>query len=159
VARPPALRYRTARRTDVDTLAVLGFRAYRVRSIEQRREFYTDHPRFGLKDVRVGELDGEIVASLVLYPLTVWVRGQRLALAGVGSVAVSPEHRRRGVGEALMRSVLRELRQTGRALSVLYPFRGSYYRKLGYGVIERVHTLAITPGNLPRATRHGRCGA
>jgi len=149
VARPPALRYRTARRTDVETLAVLGFRAYRVRSIEQRREFYTDHPRFGLKDVRVGELDGQIVASLVLYPLTAWVRGQRLALAGVGSVAVSPEHRRRGVGEALMRSVLRELRQTGRALSVLYPFRGSYYRKLGYGVIERVHTLAITPGNLP----------
>jgi predicted acetyltransferase len=149
VARPPALRYRIARRTDVETLALLGFRAYRVRSIEQRREFYTDHPRFGLKDVRVGELDGQIVASLVLYPLTAWVRGQRLALAGVGSVAVSPEHRRRGVGEALMRSVLRELRHTGRALSALYPFRGSYYRKLGYGVIERVHTLAITPGNLP----------
>jgi predicted acetyltransferase len=148
-ARSPALRYRTARRTDVETLAVLGFRAYRVRSIEQRREFYTDHPRFGLKDVRVGELDGQIVASLVIYPLTAWVRGQRMALAGIGSVAVSPEHRRRGVGEAFMRSVLRELRQTGRALSVLYPFRGSYYRKLGYGVIERVHALAITPGNLP----------
>jgi hypothetical protein len=120
-----------------------------VRSIEQRREFYTDHPRFGLKDVRVGELDGQIVASLVLYPFTAWVRGQRLAVAGVGSVAVSPEHRRRGVGEALMRATLRELRQSGRALSVLYAFRGSYYRKIGYGVIERVHTLAIAPANLP----------
>jgi predicted acetyltransferase len=149
VTRPPALRYRTARRTDVETLAELGFRAYRVRSVEQRREFYTDHPRFGLKDVRVGELDGQIVASLVLYPFTGWVRGQRLGLAGIGSVAVSPEHRRRGVGEALMRATLRELRQGGRALSVLYAFRGSYYRKLGYGVIERVHTLAIAPGNLP----------
>jgi len=149
IARAPALRYRTARRTDVETLAVLGFRAYRVRSIEQRREFFTDHPRFGLKDVRVGELDGQIVASLVLYPLMACVRGQRLHVVGVGSVAVSPEHRRRGVGEALMRSALRELRHSGRALSALYAFRGSYYRKLGYGVIERVHTLAITPGNLP----------
>lgn len=149
VARLPALRYRTARRTDVETLALLGYRAYRVRSLEQRREFYTDHPRFGLKDVRVGELDGQIVASLVLYPMTTWVRGQRLAVAGIGSVAVSPEHRRRGVGEALMRATLRELRQTGRALSTLYAFRGSYYRKLGYGVIERVYPLSITPGNLP----------
>ncbi|HVP14579.1 MAG TPA: GNAT family N-acetyltransferase [Terriglobales bacterium] len=147
--RPPALRYRPARRTDVETLAELGQLAYRVSSLEQRREFYTDHPRFSLRDVRVGELDGRIVASLVLYPLFVWVRGQRVPLAGVGSVAVSPEHRRRGVAEALMRAALRELRQQGRAFSVLYAFRGSYYRRLGYGVIEVVHQLAVSPSNLP----------
>lgn len=147
--RPPALRYRAARRTDVETLAELGTRAYRVRSVEQRREFYTDHPRFGLRDVRVCELDGQVVASLVLYPFTAFVRGHRLPIAGVGSVAVSPEHRRRGVGETLMRAALREMRQSGQALSALYAFRGSYYRKLGYGVVELVHQLAVTPANLP----------
>src|SRR5205085_1910634 len=36
-------------------------------------------------------------------------------------------------------------------LSVLYAFRGSYYRKLGYGVIEVVHQLAVTPSNLPHS--------
>lgn len=56
--RPLPLRYRAARRTDVETLADLGFRAYRVSSLEKRREFYTDHPRFTVRDVRVGELDG-----------------------------------------------------------------------------------------------------
>ena len=147
--RPPALRYRAARRTDVETLADLGFRAYRVHSLEKRREFYTDHPRFTIKDVRVGELEGQIVASLVLYPLVSWVRGQRLPVAGVGSVAVSPEHRRRGIGETLMRSVLRELRQTGQAFSMLYPFRGSFYRRFGYGTIEQVHQIAISPKTLP----------
>jgi predicted acetyltransferase len=147
--RPPALRYRPARRTDVETLAELGLLAYRVSSLEQRREFYTDHPRFTLRDVRVGELDGRIVASLVLYPLVVWVRGQRLPVIGVGSVAVSPEHRRRGVGEALMRAALREMRQRGSAFSMLYAFRGSYYRKLGYGVVEVVHQVAAAPANLP----------
>ena len=74
--RAPALRYRAARRTDVETLADLGWRAYRVSSLEKRREFYTDHPRFGLRDIRIGELDGQVVSSLVLYPLTVFVRGQ-----------------------------------------------------------------------------------
>ena len=148
-ARPPALRYRPARRTDVEKLAELGNLAYRVSSLEKRREFYTDHPRFDLRDVRVGELDGQIVASLVLYPLTAWVRGQKIPLAGVGSVAVSPEHRRRGVAESLMRSALREMRQRGNAFSLLYAFRGSFYRKFGYGVIEHVQQIAMSPANLP----------
>ncbi len=147
--RAPALRYRAARPADVPALAELGQLAYRVSSLEQRLDFYTDHPRFGLQDVRVGERDGRIVASLVLYPLTARVRGRRVPIAGVGSVAVSPEHRRQGVGEALMRAALREMRRGGRALSALYAFRGSYYRKLGYGVAEVVHQLAIGPANLP----------
>jgi predicted acetyltransferase len=149
--RAPAIRYRPARRTDVETLADLAARAYRVSSVEKRREFYTEHPRFGLRDVRVAELDGEIVASLVLYPLTAYVRAATVPVTGVGSVAVSPEHRRRGVGEALMRAALREMRQRGSHLSALYAFRGSYYRKLGYGVAEVVHQLAISAANLPRS--------
>ena len=148
-ARLPAIRYRAARRTDVETLAQMGMRAWRISSLEKRREFYTDHPRFGLRDVRVGELDGQIVTTLVLYPLTAFVRGQRVPITGVGSVAVSPEHRRRGIGEALMRAALREMRQRGNAFSALYAFRGSYYRKLGYGTAELVHTLAISPNTLP----------
>jgi len=147
--RPPAIRYRPARRTDVETLAELGQRTYRVASVEKRREFYTEHPRFGLRDVRVVELEGQTVASLVLYPLQAYVRGQRIPVTGVGSVAVSPEHRRRGVGEAAMRAALRELRQRGSHLSLLYPFRNSYYRKLGYGTIELVHLLAVAAANLP----------
>lgn len=147
--RPPAVRYRPARRTDVEMLAELGSRAYRVSSVEKRREFYTDHPRFTLRDVRVAELDGEVVASMVLYPFTAWVRGQGLPVTGVGSVAVSPEHRRRGVGEGFMRAALREMRQRGSHLSALYAFRGAYYRKLGYGVAEVVHQLAVAASNLP----------
>jgi predicted acetyltransferase len=147
--RPPAIRYRPARRTDVETLAELGSRTYRVASVEKRRDFYADHPRFGLRDVRVVELEGQIVASLVLYPLASYVRGHRLPIVGVGSVAVSPEHRRRGVGEASMRAALRELRQRGHHLSALYPFRNSYYRKLGYGVIEHLHQFAVSASNLP----------
>jgi predicted acetyltransferase len=154
--RPPTLRYRAARRTDVENLAELGTLAWRVSSLEKRRDFYTDHPRFALRDVRVAELDGRIVASLVLYPLEAWVRGQRVPLTGVGSVAVSPEHRRRGIGEALMRFALREMRAHGEALSALYPFRGSYYRKLGYGVVEVVHQLAIAPSNLPASDESRR---
>ena len=147
--RPPALRYRPARRTDIETLVDLSLRAYRVSSAEARRDFFSDHPRFGLRDVRVGELDGEIVASLVLYPLHALVRGVKLPVTGIGSVAVSPEHRRRGVGEALVRASLREMRQRGDALSMLYAFRGDFYRRFGWGLVETPTMLSVPPALLP----------
>jgi predicted acetyltransferase len=148
-ARPPALRYRPARRTDVDTLAELALRAYRISSLEARREFYTEHPRFSIRDVRVGELDGELVASLALYPLQAFVRGELVNAIGIGSVAVSPEHRRRGIAEALLRATLRELRQRGDALCMLYAFRADFYRKFGWGLIERTTLLSVPPAALP----------
>lgn len=148
-SRPPALRYRPARRTDVDTLADLAQRAYRVSSLESRREFYTDHPRFTIRDVRVGELDGELVASLVLYPFHAWVRGSRVPVVGIGSVAVSPEHRRRGIGEALVRATLREMRQRGDALCLLYAFRSDFYARFGWSLAERTNLLSVPPALLP----------
>ncbi len=156
--RPPALRYRPARRTDVDTLAELALRAYRISSLEARREFFTEHPRFSIRDVRVGELDGEIVAALVLYPLHAYVRGHRLATTGIGSVAVSPEHRRRGVAEALLRATLRDLRQRGDATCLLYSFRADFYRRYGWALIERTNLLSLPPAALPASdeARHVR---
>ena len=155
---PPALQYRVARRTDVEALIDLSLRAYRVSSAEARREFYTDHPRFELKDVRVGERDGMLVASLVLYPFQAYVRGERLAVTGIGSVAVSPEHRRRGIAEALLRSTLDEMRERGDAWSMLYPFRGDFYRRFGWGLVETPTLLSVPPSTLPAAdeARHVR---
>ena len=145
--RLPVVRYRPARRTDVETLAELEYRAYRVSSLEKRREFFLNHPRFTLRDVRVAELDGEIAGALVLYPLTAYLCGDPRPVVGVGSVAVSPEHRRRGVAEAFMRAALREMRQKGQALSMLYPFRLSFYRKFGYGLVEHVHVFSTPASN------------
>src|SRR5947207_2659931 len=82
--------HRPAKKSDIDALVDLSLRAYRVSSAEARREFFTDHPRFGLRDVRVLELEGVVVAALVLYPLHAFVRGAKLPVTGIGSVAVSP---------------------------------------------------------------------
>ena len=145
----PALRYRAARRTDVESLVELSLRAYRVSSAEARREFFSDHPRFDLRDVRVGEREGELVASLVLYPFQAYVRGEKLPLTGIGSVAVSPEHRRRGVADALIRATLAEMRERGDAWSMLYSFRGDFYRRYGWGLVETPTMLSVPPALLP----------
>jgi predicted acetyltransferase len=157
-ARPqrlPAIRYRTARRTDVEALAQLEHRAYRLTPLEKCREFFLSHPRFSLRDVRVAELDGEVAGAMVLYPLTAFVCGEPRPVVGVGAVAVSPEHRRRGIAEAFMRSALREMRQRGQAVSLLYPFRVSFYRKFGYGVVETLHVFSTPASNFP-PSEHAR---
>ena len=157
-AATPAFAYRAARRTDVDALVDLSLRAYRVSSAEARHDFYTDHPRFATKDVRVLELAGEVVASLVLYPLHAVVRGERLPVSGIGSVAVSPEHRRRGIADHLLRATLAEMRERGDGWSMLYPFRGEFYRRFGWGLIETPTMLSVPPALLPasEAARHVR---
>ena len=147
--KPPAIRYRVARRADIEPLVELSLRAYRVSSAEARREFFSDHPRFGLKDVRVGELEGELVGSLVLYPLDAFVRGASVPVVGIGSVAVSPEHRRRGVADALVRSALREMKEREDAWSMLYSFRGDFYRRFGWGLVETPTMLSVPPTALP----------
>lgn len=147
--RLPAMRYRHARRPDVEQLAELALRSYRIRTIEAQRQFYTDHPRFAFTDVRVGEVDGALVSSLVLVPFHAFVRGMRLPVRGVGGVAVSPEHRRRGIGEAMVRAALREMRQRGDAFSMLYAFRSDFYQRLGYGLIERSLMISTPPALIP----------
>ena len=157
-AAPPALRFRPAKRADLDALVDLSLRAYRVSSAEARRDFYTEHPRFAASDVRVGELSGEIVASLVLYPLQAVVRGENLPLTGIGSVAVSPEHRRRGIADAFIKAVLAEMRERGDAWSMLYSFRGDFYRRYGWGLVETPTMLSVPPAMLPASeeARHVR---
>ena len=90
-----------------------------------------------------------LVASLVLYPFQAWVRGARVPVTGIGSVAVSPEHRRRGIGEALVRACLREMRQRGDTMSMLYSFRADFYRRFGWGLIEMPAMMSLPPALLP----------
>jgi predicted acetyltransferase len=149
--RTAAFEYRAARRTDVEALVDLSLRAYRVSSAEARRDFYGDHPRFELKDVRVGESAGELVASLVLYPFHAWVRGERVPVTGIGSVAVSPEHRRRGIADQMLRATLEDMRGRGDAWSMLYPFRGDFYRRFGWGLVETPTLLSVPASALPAA--------
>ena len=49
----------------------------------------------------------------------------------------------------MLKAMLREMRQRGDAFSVLFPFRDSFYRKLGYGVIEVARQMAFSPTLLP----------
>ncbi len=99
----------------------------------------------------VGEVDGRIVGTFVVMDMTC-TRGRDAAwkTGGIAGVAVLPEARQTGVGNAMMRWALRHLRDNGYILAALYPFRESYYRKFGYEVCGLRYKITCPTTRLPR---------
>lgn len=72
------------------------------------------------------------VASVAETRMTQQVRGKTFEMAGVWGVATHPKSRRKGYCKQLMTRMLENTHQEDRPLSTLYPFRESFYQRLGY---------------------------
>jgi ribosomal protein S18 acetylase RimI-like enzyme len=96
------------------------------------------------------------------------IRGEYHRLGGVALVATPPEHRRQGHVRELMRRMVGELGAEGVGLSALWPFKRSFYRRLGWETGSRYLRIEAPPAQLrsagvdrtdefdPRMPRSGR---
>lgn len=97
----------------------------------------------------VGMLNGRPGAAFSVVPLRV-TRGEgTLGCAGVAAVAVLPEARNAGLGSALMKWSLAELRSRGFEAAALYAYRDSFYRRFGYEVTGRRWQIHCPADRLP----------
>jgi predicted acetyltransferase len=103
----------------------------------------------GVETLFIAENKARPAAALHLYPLRQWIGGELIRVAGVGMVTVSPTHRKQRVAGELMTQALRAARERGDAASALYPFRVSFYQKLGYGQAGVAEQYLIPPDSLP----------
>ncbi|MFJ1808236.1 MULTISPECIES: GNAT family N-acetyltransferase [unclassified Streptomyces] len=88
--------------------------------------------------------DGRPVGTAGAYTFELTLPGETLApAAGVSAVGVLPSHRRQGVGRALMRHQLTELRARGEFLSVLLASEAVIYRRFGYGPATYTQRLTV----------------
>ena len=76
--------------------------------------------------------DGDPVASVAETRMTQQVRGKTFGMGGVWGVATHPKARRKGYSKQLMSQLLKSIRADGRPFTCLYPFRESFYQRLGY---------------------------
>jgi predicted acetyltransferase len=79
------------------------------------------------------------------------VRGEFHRLGGVTLVATPPEHRRQGHVRELMRRMLEELRAEGINFTALWPFKRSFYRRLGWETGSRYLRVEAPPAQLRSA--------
>jgi predicted acetyltransferase len=76
--------------------------------------------------------DDAPVATVASSSMTQQVRGKRYDAGAVWGVVTAPAARRRGYSRRLMARLLAAEREEGQPLSCLYPFRASFYERLGY---------------------------
>lgn len=88
--------------------------------------------RLGSQNLRVIRRHGAIVAGAVILPQGQWFGGRAVPCGAISAVGVPAEHRGLGFGREIMTSALRECRDRGLALSVLYASTEVFYRSLGY---------------------------
>lgn len=120
---------------EVEKAAETAAKAFPNLSLEHwQQDFHLVARVFGERFILVGELDGEIVSSLLCHPSPIYRGSSRVSHSAVGAVGTVPEHRRKGCAGALMTECVRMLSSEGICLSSLWPFSFEYYRKFGWEV-------------------------
>jgi len=89
--------------------------------------------------------DGEPAATGATIPMTQNVRGKLFAMGGVSGVATRTAHRRRGYAREVMLGLLEGMYERGEAVSTLYPFRDSFYGRLGYASFPQARLVRLSP--------------
>lgn len=72
------------------------------------------------------------LAMVVTHPMTINVRNAIMPMGGIGGVGTLPAGRRQGHIRALLTTAFETMRKDGQAVSALYPFRESFYERMGY---------------------------
>ena len=76
--------------------------------------------------------DDTPISVVVSTPMRQNMRGKFFPASGVWGVSTLPSGRRKGYCRLAMRSLLESDRASGKVFSNLYPFRESFYERLGY---------------------------
>jgi predicted acetyltransferase len=115
--------------------------------------------RYAAKTIPIAAfVDGKPVATATLPAMTQNVRGLVLPMTGVGGVASLPEGRRQGYVRQLMVFGFELMRAGGSPVSSLYPFRESFYERLGYAGFPTPRYATLNPADLAALVRMPKPG-
>lgn len=100
---------------------------------------------FPARTVHVLFEDNRPLAAAVSQHMTQHVRGKRYPMGGVGPVATDPAGRRKGYARQVIAHLLQAVRDEGRVFTTLYPFRESFYQRLGYITFPMKKRVILQP--------------
>ncbi len=93
---------------------------------------------------------GVMHAGLWYYPYQMQMDGVFLPMGGVAAVVSRPESRNNGLVRDLMTRMHQQMRAEKRPLSVLMPFKNSFYGRMGYADTFFIHEHVFEPHQLAR---------
>ncbi len=92
--------------------------------------------------------DGEPMSIAVSTPMTQNMRGRLYPASGVWGVSTQPQARRKGYCKQAIARLLAAERDAGKVFSNLYPFRESFYERLGYVAFPLTKIVKLSPRSL-----------
>lgn len=145
------MNFRQATPDDIYRLARLWAQSFPgERRVEDRAaQLGARIPYGGVETAWLLEERGRLAGAFRGFAMRQHLGGALIPMLGLASVATAPTARRRGVGRALCVHALRVGRERGDLVSVLYPFRPSFYRRLGWGVAGELESHHFSPSALP----------
>ncbi len=100
--------------------------------------------------------EGEKAVAVVCCPtFSQNLRGKLFKMGGFAGVATHPEARRKGYVRQLMRHAFEAQVHQGRAVSCLYPFRESFYERVGFVTFPQARQAIFDPKNLHSTLKMG----
>jgi predicted acetyltransferase len=101
-----------------------------------------------------GAFQGDtLVGGMRLSDFRANILGQRLAVGGVGLVAVDLLHKKEYVAKHLIEYFIDHYHRRGTALTMLYPFRPDFYKQMGFGYGTKLCQYRVAPAAFPRASK------
>ncbi|MGC4192375.1 MAG: GNAT family N-acetyltransferase [Thermomicrobiales bacterium] len=97
-------------------------------------------------------------ATASIHAMTENIRGVVVPMGGIGGVASLPSGRRQGHVRNLFVTLFEEMRADGQAVSTLYPFRESFYERLGYATFTAPRYVTFDPAHLAPVVRMHKPG-
>jgi predicted acetyltransferase len=80
--------------------------------------------------------NGSMMSTTLLLPFELKIRDKWFNMSGVAAVATKPEFRNRGTIKKIFQHVYKEMYESGVPISVIYPFKYSYYEQFGYRLAD-----------------------
>lgn len=118
------------------------------KKMEQRiRDSWRDDPNLGIYGVFQ---ENELLGGMRMYDFVMNIHGCRVAVGGLGSVAVDLVHKKEKVAREIVTFFLEHFRSKGVGLVCLYPFRPDFYKKMGFGYGVRCSEYRVKAESLPR---------
>ncbi len=91
---------------------------------------------------------GKPQASCAVHAMTENVRGKILPMGGIGGVGSLPAGRRQGHVRAMIVRSFELMHEKGEPVATLYPFRDSFYERLGYAEFAKNRFATLKPEHL-----------
>lgn len=102
--------------------------------------------------------DDQPQATATVHAMTENIRGAVMPMGGIGGVASLPSGRRQGHVRNLFAALFKTMRADRQPVSTLYPFRESFYERLGYATFTVPRYVTFDPAHLGPVVRMHKPG-